>query len=58
MSAPVSEQAAAVQGSQQSRTKRLKDVQSEITRIAMLRKQIIEARELAREGSEAAATPA
>jgi hypothetical protein len=40
--------AQALQGSEQSRAKRLKDVQAEVSRIAMLRKQITEARDLAR----------
>ncbi|MEX0666163.1 MAG: dynamin family protein [Acidimicrobiia bacterium] len=39
--------AQAVQADQQTRTKRLKDVQAEIQRIAMLRKQIVESRDLA-----------
>ena len=38
----------AVQSDQQTRTKRLKDVEAEAQRIAMLRKQIVEARDLAR----------
>lgn len=38
----------AVQADQQTRTSRLKDVQAEINRIAMLRKQIVGARDLAR----------
>ena len=47
--------AQAVQGSQQNRTKRLKDVKAELDRIAMLRKQVIEARDLARSSGHAPA---
>ena len=40
--------AQAVQSNSQGRTKRLKDVQAELERIALLRKQVIESRELAK----------
>jgi hypothetical protein len=46
----------AVQSNQQTRTKRLKDVKAELDRVAMLRKQIVEARELARASAEPAPT--